>query len=544
MPVKKKYQIQTDSTSSKLQGVVFITLVSVIGFFTHQIFLRSGFMMNPDESELLATAKLAAMPGGLNENYTTSTYGPIWPEFLGILNHLGMTLDHFSAHQLAFFMKALIFLPPQYLAIKKNGFFKLSPALITLNIVLFTPTSNEFSFLATELLPLAILTIAVILIVKVQTKFSLVVAGILFTFSIFSKYQSLLMIFILVYFILLRQTKNETFLPKKFKRDLFSFFFSIFLSTCTILLLLLNSNSLSKFLKESFLLSINYSTVQGFGGGANLIDKFNVGSTLLIGQPLILLAALSLVIVAADTAIPKLMLEVAHIRIDSTIFRFASLILFLLVAFLTISIPGNAFPHYLLFFVWTLNIFLLSLDFTDVERNSQPKTRKFVQSLASKNSSIVATLLILLLASISTAVPKFKDLPNTTGAIQNNQTRFNELKSAEVLTYCPKGSRVLVWGWSSELFAYFNWLPVPNVVNDVARIKISQLSEESIVRINAGINDSKTDCIYEAIGGQYFGGFVPSDGVESNSADLLDVLNREYLKVILQDGTSVWKRKS
>jgi hypothetical protein len=542
MPFKKQYSLQAPSKKSSIEATLFLTIVILFGYVTHQVFFRFGFMMNPDESELLATARLAAMKGGLNENYTTSTYGPIWPEFLASLNLFGMPLDHFRAHQLAFLMKMIIFLPPQYLAIKKNGFLKLSPVLIILNFVLFTPTSNEFSFLATELLPLVFLTIAVIVIVISRSRLSLALVGILYTLSIFSKYQSLLMVFVLIFYIFLRQTESGTFSSKKFKHDLLLFLFSILITICLVLLLLMQSNSLSKFLKESFLLSINYSTVQGFGGGANLIEKFSVGSSLLVGQPLILLASMTLVMVVTYCVAPHVNFEVGLKKVNLIGFSFTSLILFQLVAFLTISIPGNGFPHYLLFYLWSLNIFLLSVNFMGIKDNSQAKNEKFTQSFTSLNSGIMALLLTSILASITTGVPKFKEISNTALVVQNNQTRFDELSKAEILSYCPNGSRVLVWGWSSELFSYFNWTPVSNVVNDVARTKFSQLSEESISRISTEIANKQTDCIYEAIGAQFFGGFGPSEGVEPNSERFLGALNQDYLKVILQDGTSVWTR--
>jgi hypothetical protein len=542
MPVKNSNQNLDFLKIPKIQAIIFLVITSFIGFRTHQAFIHSGFSINPDESELLATARLAAMPGGLSENYTTATYGPIWPEFLAILNHLGMRLDLFSAHLLAFILKVIIFLPPQYVAIKKNGFFKLAPALILINILLFTPTSHEFGFLTTGLLPLALLTAATFAILKWRSRISLAAAGILFTLSFFSKYQSFLMIVILVYFIFLREIKNGVFKFEHFKKSLIIFFGSIAFTVSAILFFLLTSDSLSKFFTESFLLSIDYATTGGFSGGQSIIEKFNIGSTLLVGQPLIIFASLLVFIIIQNLNFQYFDLNVMSKKYESMDFTLISLFLFLLIGFLTISIPGNVFPHYILFFVWALNIFFLSLNFLDTQDNSKLEVSEGLNTFVNKRASTGVLIFILMFGSLSSVIPGFKSIFNSSESIYANETRYSELNNAEILAFCPKQSQVLVWGWGSELFAYFDWVPVPNVVNDVARIKFSQVSDDQIMRVSESIKNNETDCIYEAFGPNFFGGFSPDQGVSSLPGEDLNFLNQNYRQTVLKDGTSVWSR--
>jgi len=367
-------------------------------------------------------------------------------------------------------------------------------------------------------------------------------AGILFTLSFLSKYQSLFMIVILVYFICLSQTRQGIFNFKKCKESLLIFLGSIVFSSLAFLLLLLSADSLSKFFSESFLFSMNYATVQGFGGGLSFIEKLSVGWRLLAGQPLIVLAALLLLPVIRNFNFQHFHLHIEGKKIKLSSLMFTSLFLFLFVGFLTISVPGNAFPHYVLFFLWALNIFFLSFNVLDIQKNSKGVASNGFDVSVNKKASSAVLVLIAYLASLSSVTPDFKGTFFSSGPILANETRYRYLSNAEILTFCPKRSQVLIWGWSSELFAYYDWVPVPNVVNDVARIKFSQPSRYQTLSLTAGIKNEETDCVYEAFGANFFGGFSPDQGVSSLPSDDLDFLRKNYTQTMLKDGTSVWSR--
>jgi hypothetical protein len=525
------------------QSILFVTLVGLVGFLSHLVYMWSGWSSNPDESELIATGRLAALPGGLNSTYTTSTYGPIWPEFLAVLNYLGMNLDHFNAHRLAFLMKLFIFLTPQYLAVKNYGFLKISPALIPLNIVLFAPTSNEFAFLSSELLPLVFMTAAVIIILSPTLRFSSQIAGFLFVVAFLSKYQTALLVIILIYFIFQRNLNDGKLHSRNFKSEVIGFFVSALATLTAFIILLLGSNSLSKFIEESVLLSINYSTTQGFGGGSSFLEKLNVGSSLLIDQPLIIVTLLMILLLIQVEKNSVIFLQVFGKRFDQTSFVLSSFILFFILGLLTISIPGNAFPHYVLFFLWIIAIFLLTFETSLENVSSLPKKSNRNDNPATKKFFYLATPIMVILLCFSSIAPVVKSYFNVPDTIRGNQIRFEDLRNSEILNYCPSKSQVLVWGWSSELFAYFDWTPPSNVVNDVARAKFSRMNASSISRISEAISDKTTDCVYEAIGANFFGGFTMEEGVISLPKNTYGLLSREYIQSTLKDGTTVWSRR-
>jgi hypothetical protein len=543
MKQKSKNQTFRNIQQSNRQAAIFVFALCVISFLTHLLFTRLSWMMNPDESELLATARLAARPGGLYANYTTSTYGPVWPEFLALLSHFGMHLEHVNAHRLALIMKILIFVTPQYLALKKFKFATLGPVIIPLNIALFLPTSNEFAFLATELLPLIFLSTAVIVILYMNNEFSNVLAGCLFTLAVFSKYQSLLMFFILIFFIFLRNIRGGVFNPISFRGALLKFGGSIVVSFCIFVFSLKISNTFGVFFNESFLTAINYSTAGGFGGGADYFEKLKVGSTLLISQPIVVISLFLFLLLIQNQVFSDSFFLLGNREIRYGNLMYLSFTFFSLIGFTTISIPGNGFPHYLLFFIWTQVVYLLAFAMMTKQRSLTLKNHPPTKSLLKTKYYVFTLSLIVFVSTFGSVSSTLSSLLKASDTIEANNARFKELDKSEVLNYCPVNSEVLVWGWSSELFAYYDWTPVPYIVNDVSRIKFSFLSENFTRNVQSAISSGSTDCVFEAIGKQYFGSFTSSEGLESLSKEALQALTQNYSKFTLMDGTVVWSRK-
>lgn len=492
---------------------------------------------------MLATARLASLAGGLSENYTTTTYGPIWPEFLAILNQLGMDLNHFNAHRVALILKICIFLIPQYILLKKTSIFKLGPVLLPLNFAIFLPTTNDFAFLASELLPLSFLSLAVLVVFIDKGLISNLLAGVFFTLSLFSKYQSILMVTIIVMFFLVSSIDDGVVNYRKFRRDALQFSISVAVSIFLFFAMLLSSNSLSKFLKESFLLSIEYSTAGRFGGGQSFLEKMNVGSTLLLSQPLIVFALLFLALGVQKEVSPFSKVIIRKRKLDSSILAYTLLAFFVLIGFFTISIPGNSFPHYLYFFVWIIIMYLFALDKIKLTNTNFDEGRFGFESIVEKKVKYGVLVLILMISLFSTFSSSTNSVLTKSRQLSADQANFKLLKNSEVLTYCPEKSQVLVWGWAAEMFAYFDWVPTPNVVNEIARIRFSQISPDSTIRIRNAISNLETDCVYEAVGPSFFGGFSKLEGIESLPVETLEILTQGYELQVLGDGTSVWSRR-
>jgi hypothetical protein len=156
---------------------------------------------------------------------------------------------------------------------------------------------------------------------------------------------------------------------------------------------------------------------------------------------------------------------------------------------------------------------------------------------------VICISLVLLIGSFSTLAPSVAKVFNTSAFVENEKDRYAKLGNAEVLKYCPSGSKVLVWGWSSELFAYFDWYPPSDVVNDVVRLKHTTPSKGTMERIQRAIMDQDTDCIFEATGQNYFGSFASEEGLQSFTDVPFEALSLRYFQQLLENDVSVWVRR-
>ena len=309
-------------------------------------------------------------------------------------------------------------------------------------------------------------------------------------------------------------------------------------------MLLISNNSFEKFFKESILFSIDYSTSEGFGGGLSLLGKIKGGSNLLVSPPLLVCTLFLLFLLIKTSSLTKLSLKFSNKVITIEGFALFSLCIFLLVGFLTITIPGNEFPHYLLFFIWTIVMFCTAFAQLSTVFSIKPNSVDEPISILKMSYYGISVFFIVAMVSASSLAWSIKNIIDSPKIITNNDTRYKALGNSEVLQYCPIKSQVLVWGWSSELFAYFDWIPPSDVVNEVARIKFSNLSEGSRARIARAVSTKKAECVYEAIGAQYFGGFDVYDSIESLAPIVFKDLNQNYRAHILEDGTKVWSLKN
>lgn len=143
-------------------GVFSYLLVLFLCLRWNAIVSRSRF--NPDEAELLADGIRASKSFVPFKDFTSPTFGPIWPIFLGYLHRFGLPLSLPIAHLLS----ALILIMICKLVF--NALFRRFSFVLALIIV--TPLSLQFATglgdsdylsLSTELLPLLFLVISTVI---------------------------------------------------------------------------------------------------------------------------------------------------------------------------------------------------------------------------------------------------------------------------------------------------------------------------------------------------------------------------------------------
>jgi hypothetical protein len=91
--------------------------------------------------------------------------------------------------------------------------------------------------------------------------------------------------------------------------------------------------------------------------------------------------------------------------------------------------------------------------------------------------------------------------------------------SSSVAEACPPGSRVLVWGWASELYAEFDWAPASRYVYTWYLFGWGR-SAYYRETMEAEVANAPPTCIVEALGPAFFGRLDASDAITVKASAL------------------------
>jgi uncharacterized membrane protein len=533
----------------RAKPLFFALVVLFTAIYLRMPYFVNTTAINPDEADLLATAKLAAQSWFPYENYTTTNFGPIWPEFLGIFKSVGFSFTFQFAHILSFALLLIGFLLFQVidLTLRKDANWMIYGLYALIDFAVFSPATIEFSFLATETLPIALASIMLIfLMTKKRSSKTLYFSGSFFGLAVLAKYQAIPIGVIAVIFIFVYCCQKNS-LSTNFN-EVLKFLAGTLLTFFGIFVWVFLGGGLQKFLIDSVGFSFSYSTggMPGFQGGLGFIRKLQNGTNLIWGEPIVLLIIfwlLALILISRPdyTRDPGCDLTVSKIP------RSPMIITCIIVGFLIVSIPGNYFPHYLLFFIWTLQVSGSLLNFGEFSEKLVKNHVPLFNAIDSK--TIPAVFLLMTSFVFSANQSKFLD---TIRLSKQNQVEANFLLESKInnlseqgLELCPKNSQVFIWGWAAEYFTLLDWNPPDDLVNDSMRIFFGFNEEVVAKRIYAAVSSNKTSCIFEAIGPNYFFNISPLDNLQKRVPSVNDFLISNYRKIELtpEYGT-VWVRKN
>ncbi len=504
-------------------------------------YLLNPLAINPDEGELLATAKLASKSFFPYSNYTTPTFGPVWPEFLSLFYNLGLNLSFKHAHLISFILLIISYPIFQFcIHMRFNMDINFTLIFLFINLIIFLPASIEFGFLATETLPLAILTLSAIIMFRFRISPKTVyVAGLFSGLAVFSKYQVILIAFCIPLILIVRKIHFSIL-------KCFMWYSFGMLSLATFLFIWVYlGGGFYNFFFDSLLFSFGY-TSDGFGrfsGGASLEDKFQSGIKLLISQPMvvvILVLVLSLVIYWT---------KANQIRIQEKdgMKGIITVLIPIFIGFLSISIPGNGYSHYLLIFIWCLqfSLILLLVLIKSKKVNSMNKELKIEIPRFNrfKSKLVYLSILIMLTSLIVFIKPSPSRITNQFYRIQENNMRFDSLRTSLLREFqfaCPRESKVIVWGWSSEYYTYFDWIPIDNLINDAIKLKLGFNEKEVQRNVIKALKQGDVQCIVNAVGNNYFGNFTELDRMELMINEAMEILESSYRTYDLDSGGNMW----
>jgi hypothetical protein len=157
-------------------------------------------------------------------------------------------------------------------------------------------------------------------------------------------------------------------------------------------------------------------------------------------------------------------------------------------------------------------------------------------------SFVIAQVLLTNVASVWTAP-----------LVQNNESLFKVLSTDSAISergwtssnkplseICRRKSSVLIWGWSPDLFSYYNWQPASRYVTTTLMMDTQMFAHDTTtfrLRLEKDLLTSKINCVVVAVGPSFFGGFTEKHSMKSQMPQLW---NR--LKTQMDEVTVYWDR--
>jgi hypothetical protein len=119
-------------------------------------------------------------------------------------------------------------------------------------------------------------------------------------------------------------------------------------------------------------------------------------------------------------------------------------------------------------------------------------------------------------------------------------------------THCPNGSSVFVWGWAAELYAYYDWQPASRYVTYGLLLAQTPNQDNYRARFLEEMKTHPPRCIVNAVGPRWFGGNTADMVLEKEIPETRAWLERCYQASTVElgpagdprvDSVTVWSRQ-
>jgi hypothetical protein len=473
--------------------------------------LFSSSVLNPDEGELLADGKratLGLLPYG---TYTTATYFFLWPAFLGILGDVGIPLSLPIAHILSGLFYVYVAVAGWYIVFRQHG-WKWATAIVgpTAVYLLAGASSTDYLTLGTELLPIAILVTAALVLFGPETDVTVrrlaigsTVAGLAFWAKPQLAPLSVALVFsgVLVRHLETRghatEVENAGVQRSMIRRDLLVTGVSYLAPTVLFLVLILVTGELQPFVKEGL------SAVFGYIGSSNstpatLGMRLETVGANLVSLPFVPLWAIGGLLAWSHSTKPS----------RERVFAWTAWILPLMASILTLFATFQFFQHYgNIVYAGSMLSAVVGCRISRVHLGG-PSTVNDRRGTDAIRVLAAASMVVIVFLSASTAWENAVLLRGYAATLilrhrLPTENRFPHGDS-KLPIWCPAGSNVLVWGWAAEMYSYYSWEPASRYT-----INTWQLDESANVAyfrttLVAELEAEPPRCLVEAIGPQFF----------------------------------------
>jgi hypothetical protein len=499
--------------------------------------LASAATLNPDEAELLAAGRRAALNLSPYVTYTTPTYLFLWPLSLGLLAHAGLPMTLQAAHVLSGLGYVLMAFVGWLLLSRYYGWLLSAVLVLPTALAVFAGPASDFLSLGTELLPISILLAAAVVLLppeRLPSMRRLAVGCAIAGTTLWAKPQlAVLALALCVVGLLMRRLPGEP--PDRggraptVVRDLAVAVVAFAAPSVLILLLMAVQGTLPAFVDEPLAVILGYAAQHATTGtGTTPVSAIarlqELGVTLRVSWSAFLWALPG---IAVLSGIRRSARPWEHV-VGETIWLLpvAAAVVTLLATYPMYLHYGNiVFAGCLLSGIaGTAAARLIRTQEGTLTQPGRPR------GISAKVSAAAIGAIVLSIAFVFPGIAEVRS--NVADVMQGPWAAGGTTppRAPEVASLCPPGSRVLVWGWASELYAEYDWLPASRYVTPWP---LSSWGHPGRYRATllAEVNRQPPGCVVEAIGpgSGYFGALGPSDAISVRMPDLAAYLESCYV---------------
>ncbi len=473
--------------------------------------LFSSSVLNPDEAELLADGKRATLNLVPYGTYTTATYFFLWPMFLGMLGDIGIPLSLVTAHILSGLFYVYLAVAGWYIVYRQHG-WKWATAIVgpTAVYLLAGASSADYLSLGTELLPIAILLTAALVLFGPETDITarrLAIGSTVAGLALWAKPQlAPLSVALVISGVLVRHLETRGHATEVehagvqrsiIRRDLLVSAVSYLAPTVLFLALILVTGELHPFLKEGL------SAVFGYISSSNstpvtLGMRLQTVGASLVGLPFALIWAIGGLLAWTDSTKPS----------TERVFAWTAWILPLIASILTLFATYQFYQHYAnIVYAGSMLSAVVGCRISRVRlgRPSRLNDRRGAEVIRVLTA---ASMVVILFLSANT-VWENAVLLRGYAATVSLRYRLPTEKSfpygdSKLPIWCPAGSNVLVWGWAAEMYSYYDWEPASRYTISTWQLNGGGNVAYYRATLVAELEAEPPRCLVEAIGPQFF----------------------------------------
>ncbi len=495
------------SVRALVPPLLVVALLVVLLILSRGGYLLSHATFNPDEAELLASARRANLNLVPYSTYTGGTLLFLWPFSLALLSKFGVPLTLPTAHILVGIAYVWIAFAGWYVISRAAGWIWAGFLVLPTTLYIFVSTvglggqttgRQDFLSLGTELLPLSILILAAVILLapaSCPTRRRIAVIALLAGLSVWAKPQilplAIALLFVAVVMKNLLPGEKNTGGATSSSRDALVAVGAFLLPSAVFLAVMAIAGTFNSFLQEPVRFLTAYVGSRVTTGGVSPTFSGRVGSatTFILQYPMSIPWALAGLIGWGSLSFGS--------RSRSRWLAVAAWIAPLLACYFTLLLAFPLFAHYANI-VYAAAL-LSGMVGATISRHFG-RTRPIPKSVTSPAFLTFSLVAISSLAVWSTSIP----LPAATAAPHVRST---------IGRVCPPRSQVLVWGWSAELYAAYDWVPASRYVDSSWQIlptKGQRYYKQTLIR---ELQTDPPKCIVEAVGPQFFGGLTAADTI-------------------------------